>query len=474
MISTRQGTVNSKKVLSFLVAIICLFGLDLFFVVATSTTYQARSVGLTWQTLLVVCMCTEGLALLWLIQVAERQRQICRKLEYDLERCREKNQTKSSFIANTSHEIRAPVGAILGFTKLLQDPSLSTSDREHYGAIIRKTGDSLLHILNDILDLTKVEAGHVAVEKSNFSLRQLLEEVRSICVAKYALHSILPEIEISDNVGDLVYSDPQRLRQILVNVLGNALKFTERGQVLLQVRQNENDLLFKVRDTGLGIHPEDQKILFKAFGQVENSITNSVEGSGLGLLLSRNLARLLGGELSLEYSEHGKGSCFMVRIPLEQNCSQNSLKARPQPPCEVPLRVRGKKILLVDDSEINRLLLERILQQGGLQVQTAKNGEEGVAHALSNEFDFLLMDVQMPIMDGHEATRRLRQAGYSRPIIALTANAMKEDRARCMDSGYNDYLSKPVEFDELFRTLARALDTVPVERPCLDFPELQI
>jgi hypothetical protein len=415
-----------------------------------------------WFAALCILAVTEALALFWLWQWSQKKVRYCRRIESDLKQSLSANESKSLFLANTSHEIRTPLGAILGFAKLMEDPSLDCCERTKYGAMVKRTGEALLAIVNDILDLSKVEAGHIEVKKSHFLLRPLLEEVCFICEGKHGhkQSQITVKLDLADSVDDAVYSDPRRLQQILINVLGNAFKFTEQGTIILRVEQTPKELLFKIRDTGRGIRREDQHLLFCSFRQIESSPLPSAEGTGIGLVLSRNLARLLGGELSLEYSEHGKGSGFLLTVPREvQEAALTAKVDQARKPSAS--QVNGKRILLVEDSEINRIMMEHILHQGGMQVETAKNGEEAVCRALDNDYDALLMDVQMPIMDGREATRQLRRMGYSRPIIALTAHAMKEDRDRCLEAGYDDYLSKPVQFEDLFSTIAKVLDEDP-------------
>ncbi|RYZ73209.1 MAG: response regulator, partial [Proteobacteria bacterium] len=378
------------------------------------------------------------------------------KMAADLKNSENANRLKSLFLANMSHEMRTPLGAILGFAKLLQDPKLSREDRAQYISIIEKTGESLTKIINDILDLSKVEAGHLEIDRSNFSLRALLNEVRMMSETKIGSKPVKILLHIDETLPDQVTTDPQRLQQILMNLLGNAIKFTEAGEVRLIATAVGPELVFTVKDTGVGIAHDKKGLLFKTFSQVDSSLSRRHEGTGLGLVLSRHLARMLGGDVVLSSSETGYGSTFVIRIPFEIPAPALAMVPSPEPAkvMTVQDRIQGKTILLVDDSEINRLLINRVLTKQGLIVEMAVNGLEAVEKVTARPYDAVLMDIQMPVMDGRTATQKLRELGYSLPIIALTAHAMKEDRDRCLEAGCNDYLTKPVDFELLFATLA--------------------
>jgi len=377
------------------------------------------------------------------------------KMASDLKNSEKANRLKSLFLANMSHEMRTPLGAILGFTKLLQDPNLAQRDRDEYINIIEKTGESLTNIINDILDLSKVEAGHLEIEKRDFSLLNLLKEVRVLCEAKLGKKQVRVHVDIHEPLPDYVHTDPQRLKQILMNLLGNAIKFTERGHVAIHCEAIKEQLIFKIKDSGVGIPQNKQHLLFKSFSQVDNSLSRKHEGTGLGLVLSRHLARMLNGDVVLEQSLQGLGSIFTVTIPYETPARPQQDQTTREETERALSQVKGRSVLLVDDSEINRLLLNRILSNQKMHVTLADNGEEAIRKAIDSDFDVILMDVQMPVMDGRTATRTLRSTGYKKPIIALTAHAMKEDRDRCIEAGCNDYLTKPVDFEILFQTLAK-------------------
>jgi signal transduction histidine kinase/CheY-like chemotaxis protein len=365
------------------------------------------------------------------------------------------NRVKSLFLANMSHEIRTPLGAILGFADLLKDPGISDEERSQYSGIIHRTASHLTQVINDILDLSKVEAGYVEIEKTCFSLQAMLDEIHSVLSVRCTEKAVKLIFSGRGNeIPKLIYSDGNRLRQILMNILGNAIKFTDRGEVSLTYEVIEKDLIFTVRDTGIGISPEQAAQLFQSFRQVDSSSTRRHEGTGLGLVLSRRLARLLGGEVTLLPGALGTGSTFVVKVAFEERPSYSETKALSF--AEDPsMALSGKNILLVDDVSENRILIERILVKRGARVQTAVNGVDGIEKALGDNFDLILMDIQMPVMDGYTATQMLREHGYQKPIIALTAHAMKEDRAKCLEVGCNDYLTKPIHVSTLVETLAK-------------------
>ncbi|MEK7355675.1 MAG: ATP-binding protein, partial [Bdellovibrionota bacterium] len=365
------------------------------------------------------------------------------------EEAEEAARAKSQFLANVSHELRTPLGAILGFQRMLKDPSLSEADRTNYNEIVERNGQALLRLIDDVLDLSRVEAGALGIEVSSIVLTSAMTDL---------VHAFEPQLGTTGNSLDIRYeddlprafvSDPHRLRQILNNLVSNAIKFTERGKIQLVIKPAGERLQFDVVDTGAGIDLAVQNELFKAFRQGDETITRRYGGTGLGLALSRELAQALGGDLSLVDSAPGKGSRFRLELPLVEDISVAPLEARPKPATHRPRALNGYRILVVDDSADNQLLMKRALQRVGAVVEHANNGLEGVDSALSEDFDLVLMDMQMPVMDGETATRYLRTAGYSRPIFALTAHAMKEQRENCLKMGCTEHVSKPVDFGAL-------------------------
>jgi two-component system, sensor histidine kinase len=368
------------------------------------------------------------------------------------------SETKSQFLANMSHEIRTPVGTIVSYSEFLKEPDLDENERKKFVEVIHQTGMSLTRLINDILDLSKVEAGHFEIDNISFSLSSLLKEVQVMLEPKCEEKSIELKIQRQGYVPDLIYSDPLRLKQILLNIIGNAIKFTDHGQVCLKYRSSDGALFLEVKDTGIGISEGDSAHLFQVFSQVDGSSTRKHAGTGLGLVLSRRLARLLDGDVFLAESEPGFGSTFMIVVGLKEPPAVQARTRRRRSSTNKE-SLSGRSALVVDDSEDNRFLLERILKKHGMNVSVAKNGLEGSQKALSNDFDIILMDIQMPVMDGYTAAKELRSKGLNKPIVALTAHAMKEDQNRCIRAGCNGYLTKPVQVQSLINTLIEYLDT---------------
>lgn len=367
------------------------------------------------------------------------------------------SETKNLFLANMSHEIRTPLNAILGFSEILADPQLSPADRLHYAAIIKRTGASLTSIINDILDVSKVEAEQLEVELKSFSLRQLISDLEAVLRLRCEEKGIeLKFIQVGE-VSDFIQSDPTRLRQILANIVGNSIKFTARGGVSVHYEAAGGNLVFTVSDTGAGIPPEQVSRLFKPFSQGDDSVRKKYGGTGLGLLISQRLAQLLGGDVKLGSSDSSHGTTFVVHIhyvPVENPKASASAK-KPVGKTEPTDLLKDKKILMVEDSVDNQLLAQLYLTRSGAQVEFADNGQIGVEKALEKDYDVILMDIQMPVMDGYTATRELRRRGNRAPIVALTGYAMKEDQARCFEAGCNDYLAKPFDRKSLLECVSR-------------------
>ncbi len=383
------------------------------------------------------------------------------------------DETKSAFLANMSHEIRTPLGAIIGFSELLLDGDMSASEKRNMIEIIKRNGKLLSTIINDILDLSKVEAGKMEIEEAQVSLSDLVKEITVLLNLDATGKGIQLIVTYEGKLPTVIKTDPTRLRQILFNIVGNAIKFTERGSVQLKIKLDPNDptkLAFIVQDTGTGITPEQKNRLFSPFTQADVTTTRKFGGTGLGLVLSKKLANALGGEVTLVDSVPGKGSTFMITIShsetqtamidssgMDQQNASATIESHTQDPIK---EISKKMVLVVDDSLDNLALIQRILRLAGAEVETASNGQEGVEKALKGSFDAILMDLQMPIMDGYEATRELRKRGFHQPIIALTAHAMKEERKRCLDNGFNDHLTKPIDRNALVQILS-ALPQTP-------------
>jgi PAS domain S-box-containing protein len=399
------------------------------------------------------------------------QKRIKAELITAKESAEQMSQYKSAFLANMSHEIRTPLGAILGFTELLKNPNLQLSDRSRYIDIICRNGQNLTKLIDDILDLSKVEAGRLEIENVKFSLHSLLADVHSLLNLKAQDKGLYLHFVYEGDVPEQIISDPTRLRQVLTNVVGNAIKFTNTGGVTVTVRSEAagekptgHFISFAVHDTGLGIPIEFQDRLFKTFTQTDSSTTRKYGGTGLGLALSQKLAKALGGDVVLKDSSSDSGSLFEISIKVlsaDSVAVQGATHEHPQAKEKAAQFEVGKnqlaniKILLVEDSPDNQLLLETMLTNCGATVQIANNGEEGVTQALKGSFDVVLMDIQMPVLDGYEATRRLRRQGYSKPILALSAHALIKDREASLSIGCNDHLVKPVDPEALIASIQK-------------------
>ena len=379
------------------------------------------------------------------------------------------NQAKSEFLANMSHEIRTPLNATLGFTEVLKRGyEKGEAERKKYLGTIRSSGEHLLQLINDVLDLSRVESGHVELERLRFAPHLLIQEAIAIFQVKAREKNLALEFEAASPIPETLLSDPTRLRQIVTNLLSNAIKFTKSGGVKVTARflpkGQGRQLSIAVTDSGIGIPSETLEAIFDPFVQADNSVTRRFGGTGLGLAISLRFARLLGGDLVAQ-SVLGSGSTFTVTIDPGPLDGVRLLEPHEAMAVTREAAVGGTgewqfppaRILVVDDGDETRELLQLVLEEVGLQVEGAENGQVGVDRARSEPFDLILMDMQMPVMDGYTATSSLRQAGLETPIVALTANAMKGFERECLEAGCTAYLTKPVDLDALVEELARLL-----------------
>ena len=377
------------------------------------------------------------------------------------------NRAKSAFLANMSHEIRTPMSAVIGYSDLLLDPELGASDRVNYVQTIRRNGEHLLTLINDILDLSKIEAGKMSLEAISTSPAQLLVDVASLMRVRAAEKHLAFEVAYEGAIPDTIQSDPTRVRQIVMNLVSNAIKFTEQGSVRITARcdASGNALTIAVADTGIGMTPEQLGKLFVAFTQADATMTRRFGGTGLGLVISRKLAQALGGDITVE-STPGKGTTFRLTVPTGSLAGVRMIEGLteaglPEPAATAPLVVAspralaGQRILLAEDGLDNQLLVSTYLRKAGAEVKVVSDGRAAVDEARAATYSAILMDMQMPELDGYGATSKLRQLGYTRPIIALTAHAMAGDRERCVRAGCDDYLTKPIERNKLVTTVAR-------------------
>ncbi|NOY43314.1 MAG: PAS domain S-box protein [Planctomycetes bacterium] len=399
------------------------------------------------------------------------------KLKQAIEHAEVANQAKSEFLANMSHEIRTPMTAILGYTELLfEGGDLSNAPPHRLKAInaIRNNANHLLTIINDILDMSKIEAGKMSVERVETHPAQIIEEVVSLLKSQADGKGITIQVEYDTPIPEQILSDPTRLRQILMNLVGNAIKFTEIGSITIRssLTTDENRLRFAVVDTGIGMTPQQRDSIarFEAFNQADGSTTRKFGGSGLGLRISNTLAQMLGSGIEVE-SQEGVGSTFIVNIDvgdlagvkmltpaeIESRAKQAAAKLN-QPKADVNNKpLEGRRILLAEDGPDNQRLISFLLKKAGAEVEVAENGRIAVEkiNSADTPYHVILMDMQMPELDGYDATRQLRRENYTGPIIALTAHAMAEDRQKCLDAGCDDYATKPLDRPKLIAVVEK-------------------
>jgi len=372
-----------------------------------------------------------------------------KEMEFELKdakhKAEESSKAKAMFLANMSHEIRTPLNGIVGMAEQLAQSQLD-GDQRYFTDIMRSASSTLLSIINDVLDISKIESGKFSIETIPFNLNKTIRQTLSIFEEKAKLAGISLDIDLMDDRGTMHLGDPHRLSQVLFNIVGNAIKFTHAGYVRVtsQLARGENDIClvsFTIQDTGVGMDMAYLTKVFEAFSQEDASITRKFGGSGLGLSIARSIVQIMGGAIQID-SEKGKGTRVDIRIPMR--ISNDKTKQEIVEMTDLQKSLKGIRVLAVEDNELNRMVLQVILKKCEVVVSIAHNGQEAIDLIQEKEFDIVLMDVQMPIVDGLEATKYIREElKYTTPIIGLSANAMREEVEICKQAGMNDYLVKP-------------------------------
>lgn len=384
------------------------------------------------------------------------------------------SQAKNQFLAAMSHEIRTPLNAIMGFSELLARPAQSDFVRRDYGARIKRHSKLLLRLIDDILDLSKVEAGRLEIEKIEVNLSELLLDTRMAMSQLAEEKGLIFSMIIPDELPFTILCDPTRLKQVLTNIIGNAIKFTERGtvEVTISIDPQEKQMHFIVKDSGIGMLPDQMAKIFQPFTQGDATTSRKFGGTGLGLDLSRRLAQALGGNIVLLESQPGIGSIFEITIAIEQGSGQVVSSPRSRSGDNLAHSLDGFFVLVADDAPDNRFLVTQYLMLAGASVEVAEDGEEAVNKALNKNYDIILMDIQMPRLDGYKAISILRELGEKIPILALTAHAMRSEIDKCFEAGCDAHLAKPFEMYDLVNAVLKLAKAKPQWRETEENPNL--
>ena len=429
---------------------------------ATKSVNKSGQLALLWGSLVIAVALVLFTFVFWfIVNRMKKQHDLINQLNAKEDKLKAALKIKENFLANMSHEIRTPLTAIMGYTSLLQRKSLD-GESKLFVSTIEKSGENLLAIINDILDLSKIEAGMMRIEEAPFSIRELIHTVESMFRNKTKEKGLLLRIYVEPTIPDTLLGDATRLIQVLVNLMGNALKFTSTGEILLNVSTQKNDhefthLNFQIIDTGIGIENEKLEKIFERFSQAEDSTTRKYGGTGLGLSIVREIIYLQNGLVKVE-SEPGTGTSVSFTIPYKIATTQS-----------IPLSYEEKnmpqhfsknnKVLIVEDNKINQELLNFIFTQWNIGYTIASNGQEAIELLKKDHFDLVLMDIQMPEMDGYTATKEIRQAlKLDIPIIAMTAHTMEGEREKCLSYGMNEHISKPIRENHLYRMITHFLN----------------
>lgn len=389
-----------------------------------------------------------------------RQVSLIKALEKANEEVKKSALIKEQFLANMSHEIRTPLNAIKGFSRLMQQTTLN-ADQQKFSEIIEESSNNLLNLVNDILDIAKIEAGKMVVEQKEFDLKRMLQTLESMFMNTAKEKQLDFSWTINEDVPQFLVGDPDRIYQILVNLVSNAFKFTNKGFVKVIVSnlyedEKEITLHFRVEDSGIGIPAKNQELIFERFQQAGNQLENIQKGTGLGLAIVKNIASLLGGSVTVK-SAGGEGSVFTVALPFTKNRADNTTAENADASDSPAVTFSRARVLIAEDNHVNQLLISRLLQPYGIKPVIVANGMEVLELLKNQQFDLLLLDIQMPLLDGYKTCASIREAGSSLPVVAMTAYVMDAEKEKCRAAGMNDYLAKPLDEKELRNVLLKYL-----------------